>query len=138
MDNKRPAPHDILKLKVADVFRKTRKTLARIFAVGMLASTVLFPTIMGGEFHQEEGMSFGTLWKMYLDVQLNPGNMVKGKVYDFGKYCTPTPRGCGFNANDPNFDSTFHGHIIGYTAFFENGKWVYYENPQLTPPPPAR
>jgi hypothetical protein len=63
-----------------------------------------------------------------------PGTPI-GKVVDFAEYCTPFKNGCGFNTNDPNFDSEFHGHVAGYSVVFEKGKWIYYALPTVTPTP---
>lgn len=86
----------------------------------------------------EKSYLFGELWDQYFLAQNGPDSQ-KGKVTDFEEYCTyyGGPAGCGFNENDPNFDSKFHGHINGYRVVLENGKWVYYEKSTPTPSTPV-
>ena len=67
---------------------------------------------------------FAELWSKYLDVQMQPGTP-EGKVVDFFDYCTPHPKGCGFDSRDPDFDKKFHGHVSGYRANWIDGEWIY-------------
>jgi len=73
---------------------------------------------------------FGELWDKYFPDSLHlEDTLVKGDLYDFDKYCTPFPRGCGINETDPDFDKQFHGHFYGYTVANKGGVWIYTENP---------
>lgn len=87
--------------------------------------------------------SFGDIWDMYFDKQSEArksDDKVKGYIWDYDKYCTEygKPAGCGFDETDPNFDSEFHGHVYGYKAINEGGKWVYVEDPDFIEVTPTK
>lgn len=80
--------------------------------------------------------TFGQIWDLYFDKQSEARkseDKVKGYIWDYDKYCTEygQPAGCGFDETDPNFDSDFHGHVYGYKAVNEGGKWYYIEDPDF-------
>jgi hypothetical protein len=80
--------------------------------------------------------TFGQIWDLYFDKQSEARrseDKVKGYIWDYDKYCTEygQPAGCGFDETDPKFDSEFHGHVYGYKAVNEGGKWYYIEDPNF-------
>lgn len=70
--------------------------------------------------------TFIELWNSYVVNSFKPTD--KGYPYDFLNYCTPYPRGCGFDDKDPNFLTEFHGNFRGYYVVRKADKtWSYFE-----------
>lgn len=82
------------------------------------------PVTENPETSRSNGFTFGELWRTYLDVQLSP-ERVKGKAYDFDRYCIQFSNGCGANVDDPK---QYFGEVAGfYSVQQPDGTWLYFE-----------